>query len=432
MRLGGRVQAAIEVLTDIKERRTPITMALRDWGKAHRFAGSKDRSAIGNYVHDALRCQSSLAFRMGDDSPRSLILGAVVFGGGSDPKALAQSFEGDKHAPAPITEAEVEHLAGCVPLASAPPWVQADVPEWLWPAFETNFQEEAIAEGQALTTRPPLDLRVNTIRTNKGEALKALSGFDCAATQTSPIGIRFQPSVGDGRLPNVQIEKIYLTGGVEIQDEGSQIVSLLVNAGAGESVLDYCAGAGGKSLALAADMENTGAVHAFDIDKRRLSPLYQRAQRAGADIINVIEPPNNNLQPLLGKMDKVLIDAPCSGVGTWRRKPDAKWRLSESSLETRYKEQRTVLAGAKAFVRPGGLLFYVTCSMLAEENEGQIYPFLEANPEFTLLSAGEVYEEKFGVNSPKPWSADGCSLTLTPASTNTDGFYFAVMERKID
>jgi len=179
-------------------------------------------------------------------------------------------------------------------------------------------------------------------------------------------------------------------------------------------------------------MKNKGAVHAFDIDKRRLSPLYQRALRAGADIINVVEPPSTNLQPQFGKMDKVLIDAPCSGVGTWRRKPDAKWRLSEDNMKTRYKEQRTVLAGAKNFVKPGGLLFYVTCSMLAEENEGQIYPFLEKNPEFTLLSAGEVYEERIGVNAPKPWSEDGCSLTLTPHSTNTDGFYFAVMERKND
>ncbi len=432
MRQAGRVAAAIEVLTDITQRRTPVAMALRDWGKAHRFAGSKDRSAIGNYVHDGLRCMSSLAFRMGDDSPRAIIFGAVVFMGGADAQAMADGFADDKHAPSPVTEAELEHLGGCVPINSAPAWVQADVPEWIWPAFENNFEEEAIAEGVALTKRPPLDLRVNTIKSTRQEALAELKDFVCAKTDSSPIGIRFQPSVGDGRLPNVQIEKVYQTGGVEIQDEGSQIVSLLVNAQAGEKILDYCAGGGGKSLALAADMDNKGVVHAFDIDKRRLSPLYQRADRAGADIINVIEPPSNNLGALLGKMDKVLIDAPCSGIGTWRRKPDAKWRLSEDSLEKRYKEQRVVLAGAKNFVRPGGLLFYVTCSMLAEENEGQVYPFLEANPEFTLLSAGEVYEDRIGVDAPKPWSADGCSLTLTPASTNTDGFYFAVMERKSD
>jgi len=152
-----------------------VSLALRDWGKAHRFAGSKDRSAIGNYVHDALRRQSSLAYRMGDDSPRAIILGAVVFSGGADPHEVADSFEGDKHAPSPITDAEMEHLKGCVPLESAEPWIQADVPEWLWPAFETNFGEEAIAEGKALTTRPPLDVRVNTIKTNREAALKELS-----------------------------------------------------------------------------------------------------------------------------------------------------------------------------------------------------------------------------------------------------------------
>jgi len=432
MRLGGRISAAIEVLTDATAQRTPVSLALRDWGKANRFAGSKDRSAIGNYVHDALRRQSSLGFRMGDDTPRAIILGAVVLSGGADPQEVADSFEGDKHAPTPITDSEMEHLKGCVPIASAPPWIQADVPEWLWPAFETNFGEDAVSEAQALTNRPPLDVRVNTLKSTMDEALAALSELGGVKGDSSPIGIRFQPREGDGRLPNVQIEKIFQTGGVEIQDEGSQIVSLLVNAQPGEQILDYCAGGGGKSLAIAADMKNEGAVHAFDIDKRRLSPLYQRALRAGADIINVVEPPSTNLQPQFGNMDKVLIDAPCSGVGTWRRKPDAKWRLSEENMKTRYKEQRTVLAGAKNFVKPGGLLFYVTCSMLAEENEGQIYPFLEKNPEFTLLSAGEVYEERVGVNAPKPWSEDGCSLTLTPLSTNTDGFYFAVMEKKKD
>ena len=129
-------------------------------------------------------------------------------------------------------------------------------------------------------------------------------------------------------------------------------------------------------------------------------------------------------------MDRVLVDAPCTGVGTWRRKADAKWRLSEDALARRMKEQVKVLDEAQAFVRPGGFLFYVTCSMLAAENEHQVYSFLERYPDFTMLSAGEVWEEKFGVDCPKPWSADGCTLTLTPASTNTDGFFFAVMEKK--
>lgn len=430
MRLGGRLQAAIEVLEDVLGRRTPVNMALRDWGKAHRFAGSKDRSAIGNYVHDALRQKSSLGWRMDDESPRSLVLAAAVFIHGHKPANLVSDLTGDKFAPAPITDKEMKLLEGQISLTDAPAWVQADVPEWIWPAFENNFDEEAVAEGMALTSRPPLDLRTNTIKTNNAGAYESLKNFGAAPAAISPIGFRIAAPEGDGRLPNIQIEEIYQTGGVEIQDEGSQIVSLLVNAQPGEQIMDYCAGGGGKSLALAADMKNEGSVHAYDIDKRRLAPLYQRAQRAGADIITVHQPPAGDLPGLKGKMDKVFIDAPCTGVGTWRRKPDAKWRLTEEALVKRNKEQQTVLGAGKDFVRDGGLLFYVTCSMLAEENEAQVYAFLDENEDFTLLSAGEVWEEKFGVSAPKPWSADGCTLTLTPASTNTDGFFFAVMEKQ--
>ena len=429
MRLGGRIQAAIDVLEDILEKRTPATLALRDWGKAHRFAGSKDRAAIGNLVHDALRKKSSIGFRMDNESARSLILGAAVLGGGMDPEQLTADFKDDKFAPEPLTTSEMDALKGVHDIAGAPPWVQADVPEWLWPAFENNFSEEAITEGQALTERPPLDLRVNTIQATNSKAYEQVKDVGAQPCAISPIGLRIPARQDDKRLPNIQIEPVYQLGHVEIQDEGSQIVSLLVDAKPGEKILDYCAGGGGKSLALAAEMKNEGELHAFDIDKRRLAPLYQRAQRAGADIISVRQPPAKTLNNLRNSMDRVLIDAPCTGVGTWRRKPDTKWRLSPETLALRNKEQTLVLHEAKDFVKPGGLLFYVTCSMLAEENEGQVYKFLENNEDFTLVSAGEVWEEKFGVDAPKPWSADGCTLTLTPASTNTDGFFFAVMEK---
>ena len=430
MRLGGRIQAAIEVLDDVLIKRTPVTMALRDWGKAHRFAGSKDRSAIGNYVHVALRRRSSIGWRMDSESSRSLALGAAVFETSLSVGAIIEAFEGDKFAPKPLSEDEKRFLNGSISLSGAPDWIQADVPEWIWPAFENNFAEEAITEGKALTTRPPLDLRVNTLKMDNATAFETLQNFGANPTVISPVGFRILAPENDGRLPNVQIDPIYQTGGVEIQDEGSQVVSLLLNAQPGERILDYCAGGGGKSLALAGEMKNEGTIHAFDIDKRRLAPLYQRAQRAGAEIIDVRQPPKDSLADLVGTIDKVLIDAPCTGVGTWRRKPDAKWRLSEDALERRNKEQQVVLSEAQHYVRPGGLLFYVTCSMLAEENEGQVYQFLEEAKDFTLLSAGEVWEEKFGVGGGKPWSADGCTLTLTPASTDTDGFFLAVMERK--
>ncbi|MEP4051649.1 MAG: RsmB/NOP family class I SAM-dependent RNA methyltransferase [Litorimonas sp.] len=425
MRLGGRIQAAAEVLEDVTQRRTPVTMALRDWGKSHRFAGSKDRSAIGNIVLDALRRKSSIAFRMNDESPRALALGAAVFSGGITVEEILEQTKDDQHFGSSLTEDQIAKLRGQIELDSAPEWVRADVPDWLWPAFETNFDEEAVVEGTALTQRPPMDVRANAIKATREQ----LNQKSASPTPISPVGLRFPPVEGSGRHPNINADPDFLTGKMEIQDEGSQIVSLLVAAKPGETILDYCAGGGGKSLALASDMKNDGAIHAFDIDKRRLAPTYERAMRAGADIIKVVPPPSKSLNHLRGRVDRVLVDAPCTGVGTWRRKPDAKWRLTEDALGRRMQEQVKVLDEAKNFVKPGGFLFYVTCSVLAAENEAQVYAFLERTPEFTLLSAGEVWEERFGVDVPKPWSADGCTLTLTPASTNTDGFFFAVMEK---
>ncbi len=429
LKLGGRIQASIEVLEDILNRRTPATMALRDWGKSHRFAGSKDRAVIGNIVHDALRQKSSMGWRMNDESPRALALGTMGFVWEYSADQLNSLFKDDKFSPDALTADEIKRLDGAIALDDAPGWIKGDVPEWLWPAFENNFGEEALREAIALIQRPPLDIRVNTLRSDNQSVNSELKAFNIVPTDISPIGFRLNAEGREARLPNIQSEAIYQTGGIEIQDEGSQLVSLLMNARPGEKVLDYCAGGGGKSLALAADMKNEGAVHAFDIDKRRLAPLYQRAMRAGADLIDVRNPPATSLSDLVGKMDKVLIDAPCTGVGTWRRKPDAKWRVSEEALERRNNEQSKILREAHQYLRPGGLLFYVTCSMLAEENEAQVYGFLEDNEGFELLSAGEVWEDRFGAEGPKPWSEDGRTVTLTPASTNTDGFFFAVMEK---
>ena len=442
MKLGGRIAAAIEVLTDITNQHTPVTDALRDWGKSHRFAGSKDRSFIGNIVHDALRQKSSIAWRMGfadlsEASPRAITLGTMGFVWDYSTDEISAAFADDGHSPSALTEAEIEALSGAHDLSLAPDWVRADVPEWLWPAFDGNFGEDAIAEGIALATRPPLDLRVNTLKSTREQALAALTEFGAQPATLSPIGIRIPAKPKEGRLPTIQPEAIYQTGGVEIQDEGSQIAAILVNAQPGESVLDYCAGGGGKSLAMAGAMNNEGKIYAFDIDKRRLAPLYQRALSAGADMIE-LRPPSQSagkgqgasvLSDLKGKMDRVLIDAPCTGTGTWRRKPDAKWRLSEESLERRMNEQAKVLDQAADYVRDSGYLIYVTCSVLAEENEAPVYAFLEANKAFQIVSAGEVWEDTFLKEAGQPLSVDGASVTLTPATMGTDGFFFAVMEK---
>ena len=214
-----------------------------------------------------------------------------------------------------------------------------------------------------------------------------------------------------------------------MQDEGSQIVADLVFAQEGEQVLDFCAGGGGKTLAMSAAMNNKGQVHAYDADRKRLAPIIERLKRAGTRNVQVHDD-LSSLSPFAGRFDRVLVDAPCTGTGTWRRRPDTKWRLTDKNLEERLSQQEEALASAATFVRPGGYLLYVTCSVLPEENENQVYSFCEDNPEFEILSAAEAWEDLFGTDKPKPWSADMKTVTLTPASTGTDGFFFCAMERK--
>jgi len=237
LKLGGRIQASIEVLEDILKRRTPATMALRDWGKSNRYAGSKDRAVIGNIVHDALRRKSSVAWGMDSDSSRALALGTLGFVWARSAESLQKQFKEDKFSPDDLTQNEIKLLGGTISIEEAPEWVRGDVPEWLWPAFENNFGEEALEEAMALTKRPPLDIRINSIKGEQKSIVEALSGFEVKPTDISPLGLRFNNKGFEARLPNIQNEAIYQTGQIEIQDEGSQLVSLLVNAQPGEKAL---------------------------------------------------------------------------------------------------------------------------------------------------------------------------------------------------
>jgi len=427
MRLGGRAQAAIEVLSDIEQRKRPVSEALKAWGLDHRFAGSGDRAAIGNIVYDALREKVSTQYLMDSDKTRKLVLGTLLRRWGFDAQSLNAQFEGDKHAPDALTDREAETFAGRKH-SDAAPHVQADVPEWLQPSLEANFAEEWIAEAQALATRPPVDIRTNTLKTSRAKLQKQLGKTPAIQTTIARQGLRVPAGEGPSRQPNLQADPAFQKGRFEIQDEGSQIVSDLVFARPGEQVLDFCAGAGGKTLAMAATMENRGQIHAYDADKHRLKPIFDRLNRAGIRNAQV-HSPDDDLSDLVGKMDRVVVDAPCTGSGTWRRHPHTKWKLTKEMLEQRLTEQEEVLSEAAPFVRSGGFLIYITCSILPEENENQIASFTEDNPQFQMLSAGEVWQDLFGFDKPQPWSADMKSITLTPASTGTDGFYFAVMER---
>ncbi len=427
MRLGGRTQAAIEVLADIAARKRPTSESLKDWGLSHRFAGSGDRAAIGNLVYDVLRQRASTIWLMDSDKPRKLVLATLARQWKISIEEIAASFDGDKFAPDPFSPAEAKRFSAR-DLKDAPAEIQADIPAWLVPSFEANFADEWIGEAQALASRPPLDMRVNTLKSNKAKVEKALSRFHPRPTVIASNGLRIAAGKGPSRLPNVQAEAAFQKGWFEIQDEGSQIVGELAFARPGDQVLDYCAGAGGKSLALAASMENRGQIHAFDVDRMRLKPIYDRLKRAGVRNVQV-HAPDSDMTALEGAMDKVLVDAPCTGSGTWRRRPDAKWRLSTETLETRINEQEEVLNAAAPYVKLGGYLVYVTCSVLPEENENQVYSFCEDNSEFQLVSAGEVWQELYGFDKKQPWSSDMKTITLTPASTQTDGFFFAVMQR---
>ncbi len=428
MKSAGRLQAAIEVLEDIEQRHRPASLALAEWGRGHRFAGSGDRAAIGNIVYDALRHRASIAWCMGNETARALALGVMVFHWGETAKSLGEMFEGDAHAPEALSDAEIKALTSGT-LEDAPGWVQADIPEWLEEAFEDNFADEFITEGQALSNRPSTDFRINTLKADRDKVMKALKRFNLEPTELSPNGLRIPPSEGAARTANLQPEAAYQKGWVEVQDEGSQVSSLLVYARPGEQVLDFCAGAGGKTLAMAAAMENKGQIFAYDSDRNRLKPIYERLKRAGTRNVQV-RAPGDSLEDLVGKMDRVVVDAPCTGSGVWRRRPDAKWRLTPDALGQRLGEQSQILEEASRYVRPGGYLCYITCSVLAQENEAQVYSFLEDQEEFELLSAGEVWEELFPGTDSKPWSSDSCTITLTPSSTGTDGFFFAVMGRR--
>ncbi|MBB3976361.1 16S rRNA (cytosine967-C5)-methyltransferase [Rhizobium azooxidifex] len=427
MRLGGRLSGAIEVLADIETRKRPVADALKDWGLAHRFAGSGDRAAIGNIVYDALRMKLSHAFLMDDDSPASLGLGVMLRQWGQTAESLAREFEGDKFAP-DISDTRLKALAGRR-LEDAPLHVQGDIPEWVQPSFEENFSDDWLAEAKALTGRPTLDLRANTLKASPEKVLKALERSGAEPAKIARNGIRIPAGEGPSRLPNVTAELSFQKGWFEVQDEGSQIVADLVFAQEGEQVLDFCAGGGGKTLAMSAAMNNKGQVHAYDADRKRLAPIIERLKRAGTRNVQVHDD-LSSLSPFAGRFDRVLVDAPCTGTGTWRRRPDTKWRLTDRNLEERLSQQEEALASAATFVRPGGYLLYVTCSVLPEENENQVYSFCEDNPEFEILSAAEAWEDLFGTDKPKPWSADMKTVTLTPASTGTDGFFFCAMERK--
>lgn len=421
MRDGGRLSAAIEVLEDIERRHKPARLALKAWGDASRFAGSKDRAFVSGLVLDALRKKRSLGWMMGAETPRAVVLGAVRFAWEWPVERIAAAAAEEPHGPGALTGDEVEALDRPRSLLDAPDAVRGDYPDWLDPQLEQVFGDERGAEAAALSARAPVDLRVNLIKSDPERAAKALQPLKAEQVELLPQAFRIPAPDPTERAGAVETIPAFGKGWFEVQDLGSQLAAAAAGEVKGKQVLDFCAGGGGKTLALAGAMGNTGQLYAYDADARRMADLIPRATRAGVRNLQVRSPVEKEpLRGLDGKMDVVFVDAPCTGTGTWRRHPDTKWRLTPEQLQRRMAEQDAVLDQAAPFVKTGGRLVYVTCSILAEENEDRLAAFRERHPEFAvrpiqladLLTTPEGY------------------LRMTPLRTGTDGFFVAVLERQ--
>jgi 16S rRNA (cytosine967-C5)-methyltransferase len=426
-----RLAAAIDVLADIEARRRPAADALKDWGLGHRFAGSGDRAAIAGLVYDALRRRASSCFLMGEQTPRANVLGMLRLERGLDVESVARLFDGSRYAPPLLTDAEAEALRE-TSLAGAPPHVAGDYPEWLDPHLARTFGEDRVEEGAALARRAPLDLRVNTLKAERDKTAADLAHLGAEPARWSPWGLRIVLSP-DAKNPAVHAEPKFLKGVIEVQDEGSQLAALFAGAKPGGQVVDLCAGAGGKTLALAAAMENRGQLYATDDDKRRLAPIHARLERSGARNVQVRTPRGgaDAVADLAGHADLVLIDAPCTGTGAWRRNPDAKWRVRPGALEARCKEQAALLDRAADLIKPGGRIAYVTCSVLNEENGDQVRAFLGRQSNFTIVPPAEVAnalgERAFLFSRAALMSDEG--MLMTPRRTDTDGFFVSLLRR---
>ena len=426
-----RLAAAIEVFDTIERERRPASDALKSWGLAHRFAGSGDRAAIAGLVYDALRRRASSAFLMGAETSRAILLGMLKRERGLDSDAIARLASGEKYAPEALRGDERERL-DAADMANAPAHITGDYPEWLEPHFARAFGEARAEEGAALASRAPLDLRVNPLKAGRDMVAAMLADLKPEPTRWSPWGLRIHLSA-DAKSPAVHAEPAFLKGMVELQDEGSQLAALFSGAKPGEQVADLCAGAGGKTLALAAMMENKGQIFATDDDKRRLAPIHDRLKRSGARNVQVRTPKSvgGEIADLAGRCDLVLIDAPCTGTGAWRRNPDAKWRMRPGALEQRQKEQAKILDRAVGLLKAGGRIAYVTCSVLDDENGAQVRAFLARYPAFSIqppaVVATALGESALLFTKAARLSDEG--LLMTPRTTGTDGFFVSVLRR---
>jgi 16S rRNA (cytosine967-C5)-methyltransferase len=405
-----------EVLREILRFTAPADTTLSRYFKDHPRLGSRERGAVAEGIYAVLRNKSFFTdFAEAGSSPTMRRL--TIMG-------LAEAMGVDSLGG--LTEDETAFLNRIneIDRTLMPVQMRSNLPKWLFDKFVAQYgQEETLALAHALNQPAPLDLRVNSIKTTRDDAVARLLEAPIAAEPTpfAPLGLRVL------KKPSLQNLPLFQEGAIEVQDEGSQILSQIVGAKRGEMVVDFCAGAGGKTLALGASMRNTGRLYAFDVSEKRLAKLKPRMARSGLSNVHPVQIAHDRdakVKRLAGKIDRVLVDAPCSGMGTLRRNPDVKWRQKEDAILEMQEKQIGILDGAARLLKGGGRLVYATCSLLEEENQRVAENFLATHPEFDLVPMSKVLEEQ------KIPLEMGDYLVLLPHVHQTDGFFAAVFDRK--
>ncbi len=423
-----RAQATLDLLHDADRSARPLDAVTAAYFRSRAPGQDEDRVALLDQLHAVLRHRARLGWwldRLGyPDDPRNRLLAWLALGEGQTPDQVARLFAGKTALSGPEQAMLVALQGGALNHPEMPEDLRLECPPWAADPLRQRFGAAYAAEMAATLTPPPLDLRVNPLLATRAAVLRDLKGqgVRAEATRLAPQGIRIRERLSLARLPGLK------AGVIEIQDEGSQLVAMLVDAQPGEQVVDFCAGAGGKTLAIAAQMRNRGHLVACDVNDARLKRCAERLRRAGlqnAETRLLTGETDRWIKRHKGRFDRVLVDAPCSGTGTWRRNPDARWRAPDLGLPALVALQARILASAARLVKPGGRLVYATCSLLPEENEHQVRAFLDAQPAFQAVPLHMVAPDVTA-------SAHPDFLSLTPARHDTDGFFAAVLQRGKD
>ena len=410
MRPAARLRTIAELLPQTLSDRQPADRIMQQWGRQNRYAGSKDRRDISDRLFAILRHYGALTARLGSDDPLLVTMLATHLLGDVTLDEIAAMADGSQYGPPPISGADEKTLSHA---AATPPSDRANglaVPVWMLDDIAAQLGDETDAVMQAMLTRAPLDVRVNTLQADRQAAQNALREDDI---ETAPLA-KIDTALRVHGTAQITMSAAYRAGMVEVQDAGAQAVAQICDAQPFETVMDFCTGAGGKALALAAQMNNKGRLLVHDAIKTRMRHLPERVTRAGAEIIETVSP--EHLRDFEAQCNLVVVDVPCSGAGRWRRAPETKWRLTAEALADLHKLQAEILQKAAALVRPEGRLAYITCSLLASENDRQIDKFLKQNQCFEPMK------------SDGPMGAQARHM-LHPLNAETDGLFIALMRR---